>query len=181
MDEVEEFNMRPYFRSRTRVQLIRPWTEREAQDVLARSMDWAGRIMLPNFHLAGGEMDMLYLTDSGYITEMEIKLSVQDWNADREKSKWKYDRFGNAHRAIVSRFYYVIPETLKDRIPEWVTPETGIILLKHFRHGPRRAVIFREAKRISNVKADPKTMQKIMKAFYFRYWSQRLKEKGPVL
>lgn len=61
--------------------------------------------VLPIFH----ECDMLVLSKSGYLTEIEIKRSWSDFMADFRK-KHKHESGG-----LIKYFYYCIPEILLDK------------------------------------------------------------------
>lgn len=76
---------------------------------------------LPIFH----ECDVLILSKSGYLTEIEIKRSWSDFIADFKK-KHKHNS-----RGIIKYFYYCIPENLLDKVRDKLAEEeieyTGII------------------------------------------------------
>lgn len=60
-----------------------------------------------SFGLLDHEADMLVMTKSGYVTELEIKRSLADLKADFKK---KHDHLCE----IIRHLYYVVPESLKD-------------------------------------------------------------------
>lgn len=71
-------------------------------------------IIIPNFFVHGYEMDVFKLTNTGYITEFEIKISRSDYFNDFKKG----NGFGNKHdliksgKGVANRFFYVVPEGL---------------------------------------------------------------------
>ncbi len=71
------------------------------------------------------ECDMLVLSKSGYLTEIEIKRSWNDFLADFKKEHG-HDSFG-----IIKHFYYCIPECMLEKAYEKLTESsinyTGII------------------------------------------------------
>lgn len=87
-------------------------------------------LVIPNFFHGRYEMDLFKLTDSGLITEYEVKVSRSDFLRDAKKSHDVYDFssgniYGvgkkNKHEQLQSgdgtpnRFYFVVPEgMLKD-------------------------------------------------------------------
>jgi hypothetical protein len=114
----------------------------------------------------GGQADLIVLTPSNYLTEIEIKVTLADWNHDRHKEKWK------GQRKHVSRFFYAVPESLADKAPEWIPIEAGILAVQSGLGKRIRTV--RDAKRI---KADPVSeseVRRMYEACYFRYWRERL-------
>jgi len=84
--------------------------------------------VLPNVSWAflDWEADLLVMTKTGYLTEVEIKVSLQDWKADFEKRKWK--QFQN--RSPIKYFYYAAPQGLAERYSELqLPPGAGVILV----------------------------------------------------
>lgn len=73
----------------------------------------------------GHECDMLVLSKSGYLTEIEIKRSWEDFIADFKK---KHSHEGNG---IIKYFYYCIPECMLerayDKLEELKIEYTGVI------------------------------------------------------
>lgn len=96
------------------------------------------------FFFGGWESDLLVLKDSGYIYEMEIKLTRSDLKKDREK-KGRWDTGMSKDQCILSgngpnRFFYLLSEDLYEKcvdiIPPWAgvwlyKPEYGYSLYKH--------------------------------------------------
>lgn len=64
----------------------------------------------------GHECDMLVLNKSGYLSEIEIKRSWEDFKNDFKK-KHSYESYGN----IIKYFYYCIPETIYDKVIEYIS------------------------------------------------------------
>ena len=51
-------------------------------DVLAgltRYLKWHQNAMMTEFLVDGGRADIVFITCSGYLTKVEIKISVSDW------------------------------------------------------------------------------------------------------
>lgn len=59
------------------------------------------------------EADVLAINKSGYMTEVEIKVSMSDWRKDMEKRKHLL-----GHQSHVRRFYYAAPMKLAKRYQE---------------------------------------------------------------
>lgn len=61
----------------------------------------------------GHECDMLVLSKSGYLTEIEIKRSWTDFLADFKKK--------HSHESpLIKYFYYAVPESLYERVMEYL-------------------------------------------------------------
>lgn len=83
------------------------------------------------------EADMLVLSRSGYLTEVEIKISLSDWKADFQKKKFGQQDWAQA--AMIKHFYYAAPKALAARhaelaLPSWAgvvsVDDGGISILK---------------------------------------------------
>lgn len=102
---------------------------KDLQRTLIYNLYTPDKVMVPNAHFAGGEMDLVIVSRAGYLHEYEIKVSLADWKADAKKDKWKSPK-----RKLVPYFWYAIPKTLwdknRDRLAEvlpHVRDEYGII------------------------------------------------------
>lgn len=72
------------------------------------------------------EADLLVMTGSGYLIEVEVKISLSDLKRDASKSKWHSDAFNN----LISRFYYAIPKVLWEKAStrDHIRPGAGVII-----------------------------------------------------
>jgi hypothetical protein len=52
--------------------------------------------------LLAWEADLVAVSKSDYLTEIETKISMADWKADMSKSKFEHNQFGE----LVRRFFY---------------------------------------------------------------------------
>lgn len=81
-------------------------------------------IGVSSFLLINHECDMLVLSKSGYLTEIEIKRSWNDFIADFKK-KHKHDS------ELIKYFYYCVPLSIKDKVYNFLEDKdiqyTGII------------------------------------------------------
>lgn len=136
----------------------------------ASHLDWRGGRLIPeaytisassNYYLA----DLMWVTGSGYATEIEIKTSISDWRADNYKSKWC------GLPPYISRFIYCVPENLG--MPDFVPEFAGIWHVK--KRGERNIVgVVRAPKRIGKEKVPDKVMHQWMSNLYYRYWQNKL-------
>jgi hypothetical protein len=86
-------------------------------------------VCVPNlsYGLLGWEADLIACTKSGYLTEIEIKISASDWHADKKKAKWKTGYPNSTGRIwgwhLIKQFYYAAPMGLAARWQEFDIPE----------------------------------------------------------
>ncbi|MDR6289601.1 hypothetical protein E9232_002116 [Inquilinus ginsengisoli] len=81
----------------------------------------AGQVSLPEFGLPDGRRaDVLALDTAGWITLVEVKVSIADFRGDR---KWP------GYAAYCDRFCFAVPE---DFPQELIAPECGLIVADGF-------------------------------------------------
>lgn len=143
------------------------WTELRVIQML---MPWAmqrGHIVLPNVYFFNWEADMLSVTTVGKIVEYEIKVSRQDFKADKHKKK-KHNalssRLFNSRKGIPNYFNYVSPPGIidKDEVPDYA----GLI------HVTRKGQVI-EVKRppqLHRQTINSKQVRSLLKAFMWRVW-----------
>lgn len=123
-------------------------------------------------NIVNHECDMLVVTKSNYLTEVEIKISLSDLKADFKKEHQHKDE-------NIKNFYYAFPEEMKDKAIKLIPEESGILIAvkKHFHNGEeyreikcyRKPKINREAKPIND-----KVLNMIYRLGYLRYWNYRM-------
>lgn len=75
-----------------------------------------------------GEADVLALSASGYLTEVEIKISVADFRRDAAKAK--HSPRWHTRTDLVSAFYYAMPEMMWPKVEtEFASDRAGLILV----------------------------------------------------
>jgi hypothetical protein len=148
--------------------------ERIAQHALARHFNYFSQNVVPNVYIGGGEMDVAVVTRAGYLVEVEIKLTLADWNADQAKDKWLPERA--KYRAAVSRFYYAVPTALLQKVPSWVPASCGLIELQWAETRKTCYAVERKpAGRIANVKLTDADMLILLRSTYHRFWQRELR------
>ena len=77
-------------------------------------------IMIPNlsYGLLPYEADFVVISKAGYLTEVEIKRSWQDFKAD-----FKKDHKHDAEQ--VYYFYYCVPESIVDKVVDFLKAQYG--------------------------------------------------------
>jgi len=83
----------------------------------------------PNVNLWGWEIDLALISTSYYLTEIEIKLSSQDWKRDIDKAKWTASYLIRKRQKFVKKFFYAVPDYLLADMPDHVSIETGLIVV----------------------------------------------------
>ena len=71
------------------------------------------------------ECDLLYITKTGYATEIEIKISKADLLKD------KFKRHGHIHNHI-ARLYFAVPEKLKELALQEIPERAGLFVVEEW-------------------------------------------------
>ena len=102
------------------------WKSRDIQNALIFHIDRPDIIWMPNVVFGGGECDLLAISRHSYATEYEIKISMADWNIDKEKKKWD-----SVYREQISYFSYCVPLHLALKSPSWIPEGVGILSFEY--------------------------------------------------
>ena len=148
-----------------------------AQDVevaVARHFDGRVNTIVPNVSWGMGlgyEADMLVVSQAGYVTEVEIKVSMSDLKKDKEKR--------HQHDApFLKKVYFAVPESMGDVSGE-VSEHFGILSVKpweghHYYYG--QVVEVRKPRTNKNApKLTTEQINKMQALAVMRLWN--LKEK----
>lgn len=154
-----------------------PWTEASIAKALANSDMFHYRkhfVCVPNLTgLMMWEADFIACTHSGYLTEVEIKVSASDWRNDKLKDKWKPNIYGQPRMGWrhIKNFYYCAPMELAKRWEEFGIPEYAGVLGVHTRNEYTRVDIIRPATPRKPVeKLSDKDMQALARLTAIRIW-----------
>ena len=108
------------------------WTERNMQDALtARGnlFDWTRYAVIPNVTAFSvfehGEADLLCLSKSNTLHEVEIKVSASDLMADSKKGPYAH------HNRLVSYVWFAVPESLIPVALSNLDERFGIVAVHH--------------------------------------------------
>ena len=140
---------------------------------IANRFGYRQNIIVPNISwglFANMEIDMLILSQAGYCTEIEIKMSNSDIRADAKKLHRKKASENNGVRhPLISRTFFALPETLDIKhIPEWA----GIITLERGHYGQLTTRLIKGAKRNPNTrKITDEEKLKLLHLGCMRIWS----------
>lgn len=165
-------------------------TSKDIQRSLVRHRYDVRRVMvLRNCCFTGFEADMLVVQPSGYVTEIEIKISVSDYLNEfkTETKKQKHKEFEAAMRGsavlaaagrpyktnLIKHFYYAFPEELWPKISQKEMPEyAGVLLI-----GKWRVKEVRKPKKLACEKASAEQQISMLRGSYFRDWTAFMKGK----
>lgn len=147
------------------------WCKHRIATAVGNFIGWRNNNMYEEVHIDGGQADIIFISRSNYVTEVEIKLSQSDWRADGKKPKWKSDR------SHVKYFYYAIPETMKPDIPKGLPDHAGIMVI---RRGDIADVleVIKPPKMIKAVKLDENAIRYFHKCYYHRYMERLMRSRN---
>ena len=100
----------------------------EIEVALMKALDIRTNIIVPNvsWGIAGlHECDLLVLSKSNYATEIEIKISKYDLKNESKK-------FHNHTHNHINKFYFAVPEELKEFALEYIPDRAGLFTIKKF-------------------------------------------------
>lgn len=130
------------------------------------------KIIVPNVswgmvldHRPLHECDLLVLTKSGYLWEIEIKVSKSDLIRDKEKSH----RHRHNHPAI-RRLYFAIPHNLAEHSGH-IPPRAGIVAV----YNDNRCLVVRKPKECSNYRVSESDKIQLMRLGLMRVWALKKK------
>lgn len=138
-------------------------------------------LMVPNvsWGLLDYEADFIIMTPNGYLTEIEIKRSFEDFKAD-----FKKDHHHDDER--IYHFYYCVPESIKDKVMGFLDEnfKYGMhkpALLTYDNIGGIRKETYGYSGACRNKRARKLFLEeqfKLAKLAAFRYWSDEEKTTG---
>jgi len=146
-------------------------TESELQSKFYYSLCQRYQMVCPNIFMGMYEMDIFALRKSGFLDEIEIKLSVADYKADFKK---RANRFLSKHEAIASGkrccnyFSFLIPENIESKID--VPDYAGLYVYRPV-NGKACIVEMKKAKLLHKNKISDQSIIKVGKKMAYRYWN----------
>lgn len=150
------------------------WTEDSIAYALAtRVFPWRQYVVVPNvdWGLLTHEADLVALSDSGWLSEIEIKISAADYRADASKPKHALAVSTPGHSPIINRFYYAMPDSVYEKIAP-VPAGYGCIVLTE---SGRAYKIIEAERRHGTRKLTEEERMKLMRLGYHRYWTRAQK------
>lgn len=134
--------------------------------------------------LVGWEADLLLVQPSGWVWEVEVKVSVADFrrefSVNSKLLKHQVLREGRhrgypCHENLVRRYLFAMPTTVYQRVASEVPDYAGVILLDpggRDRHGRLKPWIEKRAKELPARKASDADREALKTSVYFRYWAK---------
>lgn len=110
-----------------------------------------------------GEADLVALSSSDYLTEVEIKISVADFR--RDANKWKHRR--QVKSPLVCQFYYAMPTAIWTKVEGEFPESAGLILYQD-----QRARIAIPAPRRPCRKLSASEREQLGRLGTMRYWTR---------
>lgn len=155
-------------------------TERGLLKPLMVHFDWhSSNRCYPRVHLFPWESDLLVVTEAGYATEVEVKVSYADWAGDAKKDKWEPSVHTYRHNGAygkhdihevrgwkyIKKFYYAVPQSIADKVPKNLPEYAGILAVR-----PKGQVIVvrsAEARKAEKLTAEMK--DRLHGSMYYRF------------
>jgi len=134
----------------------------------------ANQICVPNVSwgmFEWGEADFISVTKSGYITEVEVKVSITDLKKDKDKQKWLNPRYNKMWKSIIKKFYYAIPEELLEEAEKIISKEHGIIKVWLSKSFDYRVQVIRYPEYNKARKLKDSEILNLTRLCAFRYWN----------
>ena len=134
-------------------------------------------VMIPNlsYALLPYECDLAILTTSGYLYEIEIKVSKSDMIRDSKKHKWRNDYY-NSSGNLIRKMWFAIPFYLERDI-EYIPDIAGILIVDN----PERSRLFGEIREIRKPKINKLSHRltaqqqfRFARCGVFRMWNLKL-------
>ena len=149
-------------------------TEETIQKAIAKGF-WKSNICIPNVLMftANGfyEADLIMISKADYVTEVEIKTTILDFQADFKKKQ-----FHNSPE--VRRFYYAFPERMYKTYEQEIYPMLnelgiGIITVVLSKNGPVPRIVLEPSVIRSNQKLTPKRKYELMKIGCMKWFTRK--------
>ncbi len=132
-----------------------------------------------------GECDVLALSDRGYLTEYEIKISRADIRREWKKRRWTSHRMKQAWRQMVRRYYMAVPHDLMDSAVEFMPEDVGGgVIVVDYPHKWGRAGFAITQKAKTNTTARKLTDRERMqlgRLGTMRYWGEFMVRTSPLM
>ena len=156
------------------------WTEKQIIKAFC-SLDggfisYRDYVCVPNLttYVGGGEADLVTISDSRWMVEYEIKVSIADLKRDKRKDKhllWEH------YQNLVSELWYVLPEDIfNDSLFEHLPAYAGMITVSMRDKRPIFAIKKRAKRKDTARKLTDIEMFKIARLGCIRYWANLYKE-----
>ena len=134
--------------------------------------------------IVGWEADLLIVQPSGWVWEVEVKVSVSDFRREftagskikkhTALTKGEFQRWAGSklRQNMVRKFFYAMPSEVYEKVKSEVPEYAGVILVakEPGDYGRLRPRIERNAKVLPARRANDKDRTAILLSVYHRYW-----------
>jgi hypothetical protein len=127
------------------------------------------KLIVPNIYLHYSEADLITVQASGYVNEIEIKLTKADFVRDFKKRKHQYMAESMIQRRLhtPNYFWFCIPQELLPKIDLDIPDVYGMILVNENGHCP---AIHKRAKIMHREKVTEKQIRQIARSVMYKFW-----------
>ena len=155
-------------------------TSSDIERAITRTWPTRQNLLIPNVshgYLPYGESDIIKVEKTGYLTEVEIKVSIGDLTREWNKRRWRMEWWVEAFRKTIRRYYVAVPKDLYVHatmvIPEWVG--AGIMTVEN---DPRAYAFTRVVAKPNKLaqKVTDKDKATLGRLGTLRYWDMRRAE-----
>jgi len=103
----------------------------EIEIALSKHFGVQKNIIVPNISwgFLSHEMDLAIISKSGYLTEIEIKISKSDFLKDFQKQHNHIDKQNR-----ISHFYFAMPKIIYDKVSDKIPEHAGVIICDRKKH-----------------------------------------------
>jgi hypothetical protein len=152
-------------------------TEKSIQSLLFDFYNKLGhKLIAPNIYLHYSEADLITVQTSGYVNEIEIKITKADFKGDFKKRKHKY--MTESHNGYMRKvnfdlpnyFWFAFPQSLMSKIDFDIPDYYGLITIEDLGLDCYLPCIYRRAKMMHKKKVTNKQIRQIARSMMFKMW-----------
>lgn len=159
------------------------WTEERVATAIATTLfDWRRNVVVPNLSWGlglGWEVDLGVLSDAGWFTEVEIKVSIADFKKDAEKWRHRLEA-SPGHESKTRRKFYAMPHEINEKRNGYgmredlpIPPGYGLIVVTGGHNGDAAKIVQEAPVNQAARKLRADEQRDMMRLGYIRFWAQR--------
>lgn len=141
-----------------------PWHSGRILALLVERCGYRQNQCFTEIPIDGCQADFVAITQAGFLSEFEVKISASDWRTDKERKRFERPR------PHVRQMYYAVPEPLVERCPDFVPSWVGLLVAREGEWSDHLKE-YRPAVRQRAQKVDPREVERWRSNCYFRFWS----------
>jgi hypothetical protein len=132
------------------------------------------QICLPNSFFAGAEADLLVLYPSGWLEEVEIKISISDFRREFKTKAWKHGSlqgiYSHKDGQILRRFWFACPSELAPKLLPEIPEYAGLISVDNQLAIVKQAPTLKGCRKLTDAE-----QKKLLRLTHVRFWDRELK------